>query len=134
MRNLLRVPSITAALLCALGGSAHAAPKLRAQVNQKGDFVLLGNTLGHECAAGTPVPIVGTVGACGANTSDSGPDVFWRSDAPAAGQAQADTSITVAQARSTAMLILPPNAVVTHAFLYWGATLSAAGADSSATL
>ena len=45
--------------------TAHAAPALRVQVEQKGDFLLIGNTLGLECDAGTPAPVVGTVGMCG---------------------------------------------------------------------
>ena len=60
-------------------GSARAAT-LRYQVNQKGDFVLLGNTLGQNCQTGVPAPVVGTVNGCGSNTADTAPDVFWRSD------------------------------------------------------
>ncbi len=101
--------------------TAHAAPALRVQVEQKGDFLLIGNTLGLECDAGTPAPVVGTVGMCG-NTgiNDTAPDVFWRSDSPMNGQAEANTGITVANARSTAVLAIPAGAAVTHAFLYWG--------------
>jgi uncharacterized repeat protein (TIGR01451 family) len=107
---------------------------LRVQVEQKGDFALIGNTLGYECT--NPVmPVVGTVSCAGSsNNGDSAPDVFWRSDAPAAGQAQANTGVTVAQARSTSVLNLPMGATVTHAFLYWGARQSAAGADTTVTL
>jgi clumping factor A len=102
------------------GGSATAAPQLRAQVEQKGDFVLIGNTLGHECNGGV-APIVGTVGACGNNLGDSAPDVYWRADAPADGQAQANNMVTAAEARSTALLAIPPGATITHAYLYWAA-------------
>ncbi|MEZ4253836.1 MAG: hypothetical protein R3B99_36995, partial [Polyangiales bacterium] len=71
---------------------------------------------------GTPMPLVGVVTSCGSTgLDDSAPDVFWRSDAPAADQAFANETITVAQARSTAVLTIPPGASVTHAFLYWGA-------------
>ncbi|MBI4953951.1 MAG: DUF11 domain-containing protein [Myxococcales bacterium] len=112
--------------------AALAAPQLRLQVDQKGDFVLIGNTLGHECAGGTPAPVVGTVGNCGANLGDSAPDVFWRSEAPGAGQAQANNTITLANARSTALLTVPPGATVTHAFLYWGG--NAVGGDNTAVL
>jgi hypothetical protein len=54
-------------------GLAHAAPVLRFQVDQKGDFVLLGNTLGQNCQAGVPAPVAGTgtIGACGSNISDT---------------------------------------------------------------
>ena len=89
---------------------ANAAQTLRMQVDQKGDFLLIGNTLGHECAANTPAPIVGTVGMCGANLNDSAPDIFWRSESPANGQAEANTTLTVAQARSTAVLSVPAGA------------------------
>ena len=112
----------------------QAAPKLRAQVSQKGDFVLIGNTLAQECAAGTPAPTVGTVGACGDNTVDTAPDVYWRADSPLDGQAAADLTITPEQARSTAVLALPPGASVSHAYLYWAATLTAPGTDTKVTL
>ncbi len=120
-----------AAALVAWAGSVSAAPALRVQVSQKGDFALIGNTLGHDCRAGIPAPVVGTVGACGGSTGDSAPDVFWRSEAPAAGQAQANNTITLAQSRSTAVLALPTGATVTHAFLYWGARHASNAADAS---
>lgn len=82
----------------------------RVQVNQHGDFILIGNTLAHDCAPDIPDPVVGTVGACGANTSDSAPDVYWRADSPSVGQASANTTITAAEARTTAMLNIPPMA------------------------
>ena len=41
-------------ILMGLARPAAAAPGIRAQSIQRGDFVLFGNTLGHECAAGTP--------------------------------------------------------------------------------
>ena len=128
---------VTGIVISGLGlGSqvVHAAPKLRAQISQKGDFVLIGNTLAHECAPGTPAPTVGTVGACGLNTGDTAPDVYWRADSPIDGQAEANLAITPAQARSTAVLALPPGASVTHAYLYWAATLTAPGTDTSVTL
>ncbi|MGN6520981.1 MAG: InlB B-repeat-containing protein [Dokdonella sp.] len=98
-----------------------AAPAQRTRVDQHGDFALIGNTLGQDCAIGVPPPLVGTVAACGTNTSDSAPDIFWRSDSPAVGQAMADTTITPATARSSAVLALPEGAQVTQAFLYWAA-------------
>jgi len=113
---------------------AQGAPSLRVQVSQKGDFALIGNTLGHECAPGTPAPVVGTVGLCGVNLADSAPDVYWQADAPAPGQAQANTLVTLGQARSVAVLDIPDGGQVTHAFLYWGATLGAPGTDTSITL
>ncbi len=65
-----------------VGASAGAAPSLRKQVDQHGDFALIGNTLGYECDTGTPAPVVGAVGACGTNLGDSAPDVHWRSESP----------------------------------------------------
>lgn len=120
--TLLR--SACALLLCwmtALAGDAHALT-LRAQTIQRGDFVLIGNTLAQDCALGVSVPITGNVGPCGANTADTAPDVFWRADSPATGNAEANTAITAAQARTTSVLTLPAGAVVTHAWLYWAAS------------
>jgi len=124
---------------------AEAAPRLRRQFNLHGDFVMIGNTLGQECRTGAqaaPAPVVGTVGACGTNTTDSAYDVFWRADEPAAGQALASTAITLANARSTAVLgtgarvgaQLPAGANVVHAQLYWAATLVAGPPRPTVTL
>jgi len=134
MKNRVHLPAIAAAALCLTAGTASADPFLRVQVDQKGDFLLIGNTIGYECAAGTPLPVVGMVGACGTSTTDTAPDVFWRSDSPAVGQAQADNTIALGQERSTAQLNVPVGATVTHAFLYWGATLPVSGADTTVTL
>lgn len=125
-----------------LGSTNHAlaAPALRKQVTQKGDFLFIGNTLGYECAANTPVPVVGTIAnnACSSQTNnniaDSAPDLYWRSDSPAAGQATASTAETADTARSTAVLTVPTGASVTHAFLYWGATAATGAADTQVTL
>ncbi|WP_437279081.1 hypothetical protein WME90_00570 [Sorangium sp. So ce375] len=119
------------------GGSAQAAPVLRVEVSQRGDFLLIGNTLGYECGVdGTrPVPVVGTVGDCGTNLTDSSPDVFWRADSPADGQAEANVGITADRARSSAWLTVPDGATVTHAYLYWAAhTAANAPADTTVTL
>jgi clumping factor A len=113
-----------------IGVNAHAAPTLAVQVEQHGDFTLIGNTMGQECGTLTPAipaPTVGTVGQCGTNLDDTAIDVFWRSDDSGA---TADTSITADQARSTAMLILPDDATVTHAYLYWAAYVSTRQADT----
>jgi clumping factor A len=131
MRVLHSAP-LTALALLALAAPALAAPTLRVQVTQRGDFALIGNTLGHDCAAGIPAPVVGTVGACGDDTTDTAPDVFWRSQSPGAGQAQANTGIAVANARSTAILSIPAGATVTHAYLLWAGDLT--GGDSTATI
>ncbi len=124
---------IIAGLALVLGAHAEAAPALRKQVDQRGNFLLIGNTLGYDCVAATPAPVVGTVGACGANTSDTASDVFWRADSPAMGQAQADTTITSANARSTAVLAIPSGATITYARLYWAAKNASAAAGTSVT-
>ncbi len=115
----------TALLLCvgATSGRALATPALRYQVAQRGDMVLFGNTLGYDCRATIPAPVVGTVNTnnCGTNTDDQDIDVLWSSDTPAAGGATADPTITPMTARSTALLTLPPGAIVTYARLYWSA-------------
>ncbi|MDC0672596.1 hypothetical protein [Nannocystis radixulma] len=128
--------TIIAALAgCALvGAPARAEPLLRAQIVQSGDFVLFGNTLAHDCSPGIPAPIVGTVGNCGKAIADSAADVLWRGDTPIGGAAIASVEIDHTEARSSAVLLLPPGAVATHAFLYWGAQLAIAQADSTVRL
>jgi len=127
-----------------VAAEAGAQPRLRKTWNLHGDFVIVGNTLGQECRTGTqaaPAPVVGTVGACGLNTSDSAYDVFWRSEDPGAGQASASTAVSLANARSTAVLAfgnqanaeLPPGATIVHAQLYWAATILAAPAKRTVT-
>ena len=141
------VPWISAAIGVAAmfaPSRVEAQPRLRKTWNLHGDFVLVGNTLGQECRTGTqaaPAPVVGTIGACGLNTSDSAYDVFWRSEDPGAGQATASTAVTLANARSTAILgvgaetnaQLPPGSSIVHAQLYWAATILAAPAKRTVT-
>ncbi|WP_437577565.1 hypothetical protein [Sorangium sp. So ce887] len=137
MAKRLAITGLTgAALLGALSGTSHAAQVNRVQVAQRGDFVLIGNTLAHDCAPATPAPLVGTVGACGdgATLGDSAPDIYWRSDSPLAGQAEANNTIAPSAARSTAVLNLPPGSRVTHAYLYWAASRETGTADLSVTL
>jgi uncharacterized repeat protein (TIGR01451 family) len=133
-----RHPVLFAGIVSALGAlharPADAAQTLRVQVDQHGDFVMIGNSLGQDCGAGVPAPVVGTVGACGLNTADSSPDVFWRSEQPTATTATASTAITLAQARSTAILAVPTGAQITHAYLYWAARRTGAGGDNQITL
>lgn len=119
---LLSVFGITSSLLKP-SAAMEVVPAIEPRLNltQRGGVITIGNTLGYDCAAGVPAPVVGVVGACGTNTSDSGVDVFWRADSPTTGQAEANTAITNAQARSSAMLNIPVGASVTHAYLYWGA-------------
>lgn len=120
-------------LLALFTGAAQANPAPRTQVVQRGNFLLIGNTLAQDCGAGVPPPLVGLLGACGTNTADTAPDVFWRADSPSSGQAQANSSITIAQARSAAVLQVPSGAQITHAYLYWAGNL-ASGADMAVTL
>jgi uncharacterized repeat protein (TIGR01451 family)/MYXO-CTERM domain-containing protein len=134
MRQLSILSGLVGLGILAAASAASAVPKLRAQVDQKGDFLLIGNTLGHDCRSGLPAPVVGTVGNCGSNTNDSSPDVFWRADDPAAGQASANQGVTLAQARSTAVLTVPAGATVTKAWLYWGARRTGSSADTSVTV
>ena len=108
-----------------------AAPALRHQIDIEGDFALIGNTIGQDCANGTPAPIVGTVGNCGTSVSDTSPDVFWRADAPADGAATADMAIASVDARSTAVLVLPAGAEVTFARVYWAASSPNGEPDTS---
>jgi uncharacterized repeat protein (TIGR01451 family) len=126
----VRGAAALAALLTAVG--AQAAPVQRKSVDQKGDFVVLGNTLGHDCATMNPLPapVVGMVGACGNNVNDTSPDVFWQSGDTTA---TASTAILPAEARSTAVLKLPAGATVTYARLYWSAALDT-GADNTALI
>lgn len=123
--------ALAAASMWMLTGEAQADPTLRVQVSQRGDFLLIGNSLAHNCQNGLPAPVVGTVGACGTNTSDTAVDVFWRADSPNDGEAEANTGVANADARSTAVLELPAGAEVTHAYLFW--TGSAASRRSTST-
>jgi uncharacterized repeat protein (TIGR01451 family) len=118
--RLLQGGLIVGALL-ATAAPGSAAPTRRFQVDQRGDFALIGNTVVHDCATPPAGRVtVGTVGMCGGNTADSSADVFWQADNPAGG-ATASTAITPAAARSTAVLAIPAGATVTHARLYWTA-------------
>lgn len=133
MRRKLTISA--AAILAFCGGieTANAAPKLRVQIEQKGDFLLIGNTIGYECASPRVMPIVGNAncGLIALDQGDSAPDIFWRSDT---NSATATQSILFSNARTTAQLNIPQGATVTHAYLYWGATRGGAGADTNVTL
>ncbi|WP_426752650.1 Ig-like domain-containing protein [Myxococcus sp. Y35] len=108
-------------LLCVAAGQAAADPVLRHSVDQRGDLLMIGNTLAQDCASNVPGPLVGTVGNCGSNTSDDSVDVYWTIES---GVAFANTSVTATQARSRAALEVPAGAIVTYARLYWAAHLS----------
>src|SRR6478735_116355 len=126
-----RLISSLIALGAALGAAdVHAAPALRKQIDQRGDFVMFGNTLGWECAnnAGVPAPLTGSTVNCRAGQGnairDTAPDIFWRSDSPADGQAAASYTFGPNDARSTAVLNLPAGAVITYARIYWAGMLN----------
>lgn len=120
--SLVLVSSLLALSVC-LPQPAAANPALRKQIDQRGDFLLLGNTLAYDCnnvvSSQVDPPIVGTIGDC-ADSNFAAPDVYFRSDDPTAGAARAAGNITPAQARSTAVLTLPADAEVTYARIYWG--------------
>lgn len=125
MRLHLHRATATALLFFALPATA-AAPTLRVQADQRGDFVQIGNTLAQECRVTAGAPVVGTIADCGTDITDGSPDVYWLVDA---GTATADVSVQPTQARTHAVLTLPAGAQVTHARLYWTAT-SALGVDA----
>lgn len=108
-----------AALFVTVSATALAAPGLRVQVQQHGNFLIVGNTLGQDCRPPVPRPVIGTLGSCGSWVADTGQDVYWRSDHPFEGEAYAATTVPNSLARSTAWLELPEGSVVTHAYLYW---------------
>lgn len=116
-------------------GAAHGQPLPPTQLQQRGDFVIIGNTLVHDCTAGA-TPLVGSVSDCGSTSPDAAPDLFWSAGSPSPGNAQANAQIDVGAARSTAVLNLPPGAVVTKALLNWAATRDGSGfpADPVVTL
>jgi len=129
MRQKRLISSLIAVSAALSGGAVHAAPALRKQIDQKGDFVMFGNTLGWECAdnVGVPAPVVGTINCPngqGPAIRDTAPDVFWRSDSPANGQAQASQTFVATDARSTAMLAVPVGATITYARIYWAGMLA----------
>jgi clumping factor A len=118
-----------------LATPVHADPMLRKQLDQRGDFVLFGNTLAFECSQigdpAVPAPVVGTVGTC-PDANQTAPDVYFRADEPAANQCAANAAILPSDARSTAVLVLPAGAKVTYARLYWGALYDGTGPDLNA--
>jgi uncharacterized repeat protein (TIGR01451 family)/MYXO-CTERM domain-containing protein len=113
--------------------TAWADPELREQMDLRGNFVLFGSTLAHECAAGIPLPSLGEILDC-PNTNFAAPDVFWRADEPSVGMAEADAEFTAAEARTTAVLSLPDGARVAYARIYWGGLLPENEPDTAITL
>ncbi|MEW5855569.1 MAG: DUF4215 domain-containing protein, partial [Myxococcota bacterium] len=137
-----RAVLVVAALLTSLQ-SAQASPSVRKSTDQRGDFLMFGNVLAVDCA--NPPTIIGgtgVIGSCGSQTGDTGRDVYWRADATTTGVADANTTITAANARSTAALTtgtqvgsqLPSGAEITYARLYWGASADNGSPANTATL
>ncbi len=118
--TLLLCSFIGVVFLCA--ATVQAAPALRHQVQQHGDFLMIGNTLGYDCDATVTLDASDTVGNCNNPKADddTGIDVFWEGGDPNATSSTADATIDAAHARSTAVLAVPAGATVTYARLYWG--------------
>lgn len=114
---------------------ALAEPTLRKQVDQAGDFVLFGNTLGWDCSVDTGLILEGTAAcstATNGTTADSAIDLYWRA---ANGAASATSATASDEARSVSVLVLPNHAQPTYARVYWAAYQPAGGAvDQSMTL
>jgi len=118
--NLIRLAlGVIPALYCSLSATpVQAAPQKIAEFNEKGSFLLIGNTSSFDCRAAVPRPSVGTIGDCGMNTDDTSSDVLFD-----AVTGSADTSVLATKAGSTARLDVPAGAIVVHAQLYWAAQL-----------
>lgn len=136
---------LTSASLLVSAQPTRAATVQRYAVDDHGDFLVFGNTVGFDCRDGkVEKPVVGSVpvgllGLFSCNgvlpDSDTGVDIFWRSDYPSTGQATASNVIEPPFARSTAVLALPTGAQVVMARLYWAAQRTAGqGAGTSVTL
>ncbi|HVJ20194.1 MAG TPA: hypothetical protein VM686_32490, partial [Polyangiaceae bacterium] len=121
-----------------ISGQAGAAPTLRVQRDLRGDFVMFGNAAGYECGNGADDPVVGTVTCPGGNQTnqnDTSPDLFWRSEDPNSTSAVASNNIDWTEARTTAILSLPPGATIAYARIYWaGLVDDPAGADNAILL
>lgn len=120
--NRTRLPfALVAALPLAVCFSAPGALSIRYHVVQRGNFVMIGNTLGHDGAMGVPVPLEGSFGGFGINLADSSPDVYWYVvTAQTPNHVVADNTVTGYIARTRAILGIPPGSVVTYARLYRG--------------
>lgn len=123
---------LTGLLCLSAAAPASAAPTKRYSTDDRGNFLVVGNTVGQDCRA--PAPVVGdTTLLCGDILTvdpDSGIDGYWRSDFPVNGQATTDNLLSPlgpGLARSTAVLSLPAGATVTYARLYWSALRSSGG-------
>ncbi|MBI5545683.1 MAG: DUF11 domain-containing protein [Deltaproteobacteria bacterium] len=127
---------ILAAVLLLLAPAGASAVSVRYQMDQRGDFTVVGNVLAQECGSSFSESslLAGTLGACGSSVSDRGADIFWRADDPSSGQAAASTAIAPGTARSTAVLALPSSTNVSYARLYWGAKVAGTAAGTTAVV
>ena len=125
----MRRASLTSlAALLLLSSSAEAAPKLRFQANLSGDVAVFGSTLAVDCATMAVRPAGATVSCAGQmNVEDTAPDLYYRDNL-------ANGTITSAQARTSATLVMPSGAQVKYARLYWAALKDGATADTEVTL
>ncbi|MGZ3458687.1 MAG: hypothetical protein ACXU86_09290, partial [Archangium sp.] len=120
---------------------SDADPKLRYWSDLHGDFALIGNTLAQDCRTTTPPPLIGTTpptdnvpGVRSCFQHDTSPDFFWDLDDWTLENTEAHTApylppdysapkpANPLEARSQAVLTLPPGAKVVYARLYWAAT------------
>ena len=81
-RPWARLPLATAlsALALAAATDAEADPRLRYQIDQRGDMLLIGNTIGFDCRPGIPRPPVGVNRGCGyaVSASNGFADCLWQ--------------------------------------------------------
>ncbi len=95
-------------------------------VVQKGDFALIGNTLVQDCGMNAlPYPAGAKCsGIMAGDLADRAPDIFWQVSGMST---KADDTIAMDQSSSAAVLSLPADATVTHAFLLWSARAQSIG-------
>ncbi len=113
-----------------VSATGESALTKRMEVIQQGDFLLIGNTLAHNCAATTPKPAVGITVCPAAGVADTAPDVLWRAEGAGA---STNPVYTPDQAQTAAKLTVPAGATVTHAYVFWSAQSSLLN-DLSATI
>lgn len=119
--------------MTAASGGARALNQ-RVTVLQKGDIALIGNTLAHDCGPLGASPLVGTpTCSMAGDVSDPAPDIYWLTDGTPPSTV-ASSSVTPGSTQSGAVLDLPANASVTHAFLYWSGPKKPSPPDGSVTL
>lgn len=125
-----RLAAATLSVILCTSHPASADPNLRVQMDVRGDFVLIGNTLMQDCAAGVPTPVVGDMAGCSTTPvfNLTAPDIYWQSDAAGGTAAVADLTDSQ-QASSVSFLELPAGATVVYARLYWGGLIEDTAAD-----